>query len=40
MCIGYMEAMMYLYSFTQELLASKPTLLSIFSPEIDIGLLI
>ena len=39
-CMGCMEAMMYLYSFAQELLASKPTLLSIFSPEIYTGLLI
>jgi hypothetical protein len=38
--MGCMEAMMYLYSFAQELLAGKPTLLSIFSPESDTGLLI
>jgi hypothetical protein len=38
--MGCMEAMMYLHSFAQELLAGKHTLLSIFSPEIDTGLLI
>lgn len=38
--MGCMEAMMYLHSFAQELLAGNPTLLSIFSPELDTGLLI
>lgn len=31
---------MYLYSFAKELLASKPTLLSIFSLKLDTDLLI
>ena len=38
--MGCMEAMMYLHSFAEELLAGKPTLSSIFSPELDTGLLI
>ncbi len=38
--IGYMEAIVYLYSFAEELLAGKPTLLPIFSSELDTDLLI
>jgi hypothetical protein len=34
-----MEAVMYLHIFARELLAIKPTLLSIFSPELGPGLL-
>jgi len=38
--MGCMEAMMYLYNFVKELLASVPTLSSLFSPEVDPDLLI
>jgi hypothetical protein len=38
--MGCMEAMMYLHSFTEELLAGEPTLSSRFSSELDTDLLI
>jgi hypothetical protein len=38
--IGCIEAIIYLYSFFKELLASMSTLPSIYSPELDINLLL
>jgi hypothetical protein len=38
--IGCIEAIIYLYSFFKELLASMSTLSSIYSPELDINLLL
>ena len=38
--MGCMEAITYLYSFAEELLAGKTTLSSLFSPELDTDLLI
>jgi len=38
--MGCMEAMMYLHGFAEELLAGKPTLSSMSSPELHTDLLI